>query len=192
MTHLKKITLACALNLAVFAPASNAALVTNINGLLIDGTLYDVTFHSNGGGQTGVSFNGLWDGDDNQMFGSDSSTFDTMPTFFGDEAGANLAAIAIAAALGGVNTTSNNSDRFAVPFMFASITSGTVVRSRIDGNTDSMTDTITEGAIAVGTGPARAPFVSFTPTVVPVPAAVWLFGSGLIGLIGLARRKVRA
>ncbi len=26
-------------------------------------------------------------------------------------------------------------------------------------------------------------------TVVPVPAAVWLFGSGLIGLIGIARRK---
>ena len=28
-------------------------------------------------------------------------------------------------------------------------------------------------------------------TVVPIPAAVWLFGSGLIGLIGIARRKVR-
>lgn len=27
--------------------------------------------------------------------------------------------------------------------------------------------------------------------VVPVPAAVWLFGSGLIGLVGIARRKVR-
>jgi hypothetical protein len=27
---------------------------------------------------------------------------------------------------------------------------------------------------------------------VPVPAAVWLFGSGLLGLIGVARRKVRA
>ena len=26
-------------------------------------------------------------------------------------------------------------------------------------------------------------------TIVPVPAAVWLFGSGLIGLIGVARRK---
>ena len=26
-------------------------------------------------------------------------------------------------------------------------------------------------------------------SAVPVPAAVWLFGSGLIGLIGLARRK---
>ena len=27
--------------------------------------------------------------------------------------------------------------------------------------------------------------------VVPVPAAIWLFGSGLLGLIGVARRKVR-
>jgi len=29
-------------------------------------------------------------------------------------------------------------------------------------------------------------------TVVPVPAAVWLFCSGLIGLIGIARRKTNA
>ncbi len=29
-------------------------------------------------------------------------------------------------------------------------------------------------------------------TAVPVPAAVWLFGSGLLGLVGLARRKKRA
>ena len=28
-------------------------------------------------------------------------------------------------------------------------------------------------------------------SVVPVPAAVWLFGSGLIGLIGVARRKAK-
>jgi hypothetical protein len=27
--------------------------------------------------------------------------------------------------------------------------------------------------------------------VVPVPAAVWLFGSGLLGLVGVARRKNR-
>lgn len=33
----------------------------------------------------------------------------------------------------------------------------------------------------------RAQFVS--RTVVPIPAALWLFGSGLIGLIGFARRK---
>ena len=29
----------------------------------------------------------------------------------------------------------------------------------------------------------------FTATVVPIPAAAWLFGSGLLGLIGLARRR---
>jgi hypothetical protein len=29
----------------------------------------------------------------------------------------------------------------------------------------------------------------FSPSPVPVPAAVWLFGSGLIGLVGIARRK---
>ncbi len=28
-----------------------------------------------------------------------------------------------------------------------------------------------------------------TPSAIPIPAAVWLFGSGLLGLIGVARRK---
>ena len=29
----------------------------------------------------------------------------------------------------------------------------------------------------------------FSSTVVPVPAAAWLFSSGLLGLIGMARRR---
>jgi len=33
-------------------------------------------------------------------------------------------------------------------------------------------------------------WADFTP--VPVPAAVWLFGSGLVGLVGMARRKKTA
>ena len=32
----------------------------------------------------------------------------------------------------------------------------------------------------------------FEISAVPIPAAVWLFGSGLLGLIGVARRKTRA
>ena len=32
-------------------------------------------------------------------------------------------------------------------------------------------------------------YLSSSLTVIPVPAAVWLFGSGLLGLIGIARRK---
>lgn len=37
-------------------------------------------------------------------------------------------------------------------------------------------------------GPGNTRFV-VTGSVVPVPAAAWLFGSGLLGLIGVARRK---
>lgn len=33
-------------------------------------------------------------------------------------------------------------------------------------------------------------FASIAPVPVPVPAAVWLFGSGLLGLAGLARRRI--
>jgi hypothetical protein len=29
-------------------------------------------------------------------------------------------------------------------------------------------------------------------SAVPLPAAVWLFGSGLLGLAGVARRKAKA
>ena len=31
--------------------------------------------------------------------------------------------------------------------------------------------------------------VNVVPSAIPVPAAVWLFGSGLIGLVGVARRR---
>lgn len=34
--------------------------------------------------------------------------------------------------------------------------------------------------------------VSYSVVPVPIPAAIWLFGSGLIGLAGLARRRVNA
>ena len=34
--------------------------------------------------------------------------------------------------------------------------------------------------------------LNITATTVPIPAAVWLFGSGLLGLIGVARRKKSA
>ena len=57
-----------------------------------------------------------------------------------------------------------------------------------------------------GTGmPAGGPFADFNanfnlngitpaegPAVIPVPAAVWLLGSGLVGLVGVARRRKAA
>jgi hypothetical protein len=41
--------------------------------------------------------------------------------------------------------------------------------------------TLQHVALSFGTGPE---------TVVPIPAALWLFGSGLVGLIGIARRRI--
>jgi hypothetical protein len=38
----------------------------------------------------------------------------------------------------------------------------------------------------------QAYLLSVTLSPVPVPAALWLFGSALIGLIGVSRRKVQA
>ncbi len=45
------------------------------------------------------------------------------------------------------------------------------------------------GGFAVDFNNAAFSGVADTGTVVPVPAAVWLFGSGLLGLIGFARRR---
>lgn len=42
--------------------------------------------------------------------------------------------------------------------------------------------------LCADTGCVSASYSTFAPAV-PVPAAVWLFGSGLLGLIGVARRK---
>jgi len=43
------------------------------------------------------------------------------------------------------------------------------------------TDTAAYGSVT--------PYLEVTTTVIPVPAAVWLFGSGLLGLVGIARRR---
>ena len=44
-----------------------------------------------------------------------------------------------------------------------------------------------DNAVFFMTGPEL--FMLADMTVVPIPTAIWLFGSGLVGLIGIARRK---
>ena len=60
-------------------------------------------------------------------------------------------------------------------------------------NTANGVATSLNSGTGYGTGPIRFGVgggLTFAPAaVVPVPAAVWLFGSGLLGLIGMARRK---
>lgn len=40
--------------------------------------------------------------------------------------------------------------------------------------------------------PISGQFAAYSPTAVPVPAAAWLLGSGLIGLAGIARKRKAA
>jgi hypothetical protein len=58
---------------------------------------------------------------------------------------------------------------------------------------DSFTDTVPSNAFEIGDNSGNfigGHWGAITITPVPVPAAVWLFGSGLFGLAGVARRKI--
>ena len=65
-----------------------------------------------------------------------------------------------------------------------------LVRLMLEGPFDLMSVTVAFG-LTDQTGVGFSGFVE-QQTVVPVPAAVWLFGSGLLGLVGMARRKKAA
>lgn len=64
----------------------------------------------------------------------------------------------------------------------------------VAGNTYTSTDIDGNGTLGLGMvdGPFPGFSANFDMTAVPVPAAVWLFGSGLIGLAGVARRRKSA
>ena len=51
---------------------------------------------------------------------------------------------------------------------------------------------LTRSKYALEIGSRNGVYISgaVSPTVVPVPAAAWLFASGLLGLVGISRRRV--
>ena len=66
--------------------------------------------------------------------------------------------------------------------IYETIISGTLM----DGSTISQTITC-DDSFSVGT-PCNGVSIIDAP-VVPIPPALWLFGSGLLGLVGIARKK---
>ena len=65
-----------------------------------------------------------------------------------------------------------------------------VIYATSTAGTISSYDALTHNSLG-GFGSASSG-LAYMPSPVPIPAAVWLFGSGLIGLVGLARRKIYA
>jgi len=59
------------------------------------------------------------------------------------------------------------------------------------GGTNGVRITLITGPFGSGGGGGAPKFddASLTIQAIPVPAAVWLFGSGLVGLVGVARRR---
>ncbi|MFK7885907.1 MAG: PEP-CTERM sorting domain-containing protein [Gammaproteobacteria bacterium] len=78
-------------------------------------------------------------------------------------------------------TGGDASDLFGETFGVILMGSGFPIGGDIEFDGDWTNDGLGMASIG-GTLPAG-------PPVVPVPAAVWLFGSGLVALFGLARRK---
>lgn len=70
----------------------------------------------------------------------------------------------------------------------APVTNQTWMLASADGNGDGVM-----GIPMASGGPFAGYSANFnanlTPTAIPVPAAVWLFGSGLVGLVSVARRR---
>jgi hypothetical protein len=111
----------------------------------------------------------------------------TIPLTFEAEQDALAASIAVSAALNTLPdvTTVDQQSFYNIPFEFE-IGVGYAVRSaEFFDVADGWQAIMDAGFVPT---PGASSWADFTPAVIPVPAAVWLFGSAL-GLLGWLRRK---
>ncbi len=172
--------LAFAILLVSLTTAASAKEIA-LENLLIAGKYYNVTVFLDP-----YSFSELWDPNQDQIFGNDNSGINMAPTFFDivDHAPVEAGLAAVMSELRHNMTWKNsNLDRIIAPLFFEGdhllrmevFLDNTADRTPIDGG----------GGILL---PGWVNFEQVTPAAVPVPAAVWLFGSALIGFIGMSRR----
>lgn len=85
----------------------------------------------------------------------------------------------VGGSLNGFGTVSGNTNDFNLVLSDGGFGAPSRMRYTIEGASDIFLATNTDNDLTN---------VTFQSTVVPIPAAVWLFGSGLIGLAGTVRR----
>lgn len=73
-----------------------------------------------------------------------------------------------------------------------STTSTGVSPTLLSGLTDGLYKVIVSGRTSTGTAGNNTTSFTYSVPSVPVPAAVWLFGSALMGLVGVSRRKAKS
>jgi len=128
----------------------------------------------------------LWSASNGTLYGEGTYTISTDDSATGGVSGADATFTVGAGQLGG-----------SIKFAWGS-TTGIDVINIWDINADGSLSYAT--VPGMGDGPFPGFQASFeltgaglaTPSAVPVPAAVWLFGSGLVGLAGVARRRKAA
>ena len=184
MKKLRLLGAACAC-LAVVSFNVNATLLThNLDGVVIDGTTYNVTFVQDNGPSTENSYDAI-----------DTSWPGPLITFTDDAAAsAAVDAILIAAIAAGPNFD------FTPAYSPGDGTDGFRVAYAVDGvnyefilaDNSATTLVVNRGSFSQNRTIMNIYSFATFEAVVPVPPAIWLFGSGLLGLVGIARRKKAA
>ncbi len=198
--HLKHALLAA--SALLFCGTINAQII-NVNYPAVEiassgGT--DVSLTDNGGGNADLSINGLAI-DVIQFFGESSDDINPDETFsltgsatdFTGTGGTFSGSFSIGGGLASGTFSGLNVNQYS--FLgsttgdaggYMDITSGSLLQglaSYTGGFVINWSgDALASSGGMIGSGKLDVP-------AVPVPAAVWLFGSGLLGLVGIARRK---
>jgi hypothetical protein len=190
----------CVYFLTTSAQASNVILegsnAVGIQKFVVGEDLYDVIFET-------IDGSAIPDGN-----GHDGLPYDPRDIFVnsldpgvgGDAAGAQMAANNIAtllqaagaatvgqSAIPGPATTWNS---FIVPYRYESPPTGTTCEICMYRGSNLIGPWVATSAEGDYLGTFT--FAKFSPSAVPIPPALWLFGSGLFGLVGIAHRRRKA
>jgi hypothetical protein len=179
------------------SPHANAAIIDFISNLDINGTAYDVTFHTDS-----VSFNDLWDADDDGIFGGGSSIFSSQPAFWLDKAAALAAQSAVILELGTLVGWNSLYDSLVIPCgtngdCTTSITAfRDIIFSSVDGGTSYSDDSVNFAGLSdiqPRGGIQPNAYASFTLSgAAPSPITPALLIPGLVAIAGIRKRRKKA